>query len=111
MGVRMSTEVTDTFSSFHRLTLNKTRLLVQAAKGFMSKSASRGSKAGSEGDNESMDYLPLVSRSSLGLAGVAWSLQRSRGGFPRIFLLLSLTTMSSDLPRDRELFHPYMPYS
>ncbi|NWI97048.1 VW5B1 protein, partial [Pitta sordida] len=44
-----------------RLTLNKTRLLVRAAKGFMSKSLSRGSEGGSEGDNESMDYLPLVS--------------------------------------------------
>ncbi|XP_023796048.1 von Willebrand factor A domain-containing protein 5B1 [Cyanistes caeruleus] len=44
-----------------RLTLNKTMLLVRAAKGFMSKSPSRGSEAGSEGDNESMDYLPLVS--------------------------------------------------
>uniref|UniRef100_A0A8C3DHC8 von Willebrand factor A domain containing 5B1 n=1 Tax=Corvus moneduloides TaxID=1196302 RepID=A0A8C3DHC8_CORMO len=31
-----------------RLTLNKTRLLVRAAKGFMSKSPSRGSEAGSE---------------------------------------------------------------
>ncbi|NXB93177.1 VW5B1 protein, partial [Vidua chalybeata] len=41
-----------------RLTLNKTMLLVRAAKGFMNKSPS---KAGSEGDNESMDYLPLVS--------------------------------------------------
>ncbi|NWS97455.1 VW5B1 protein, partial [Mionectes macconnelli] len=44
-----------------RLTLNKTRLLVRAAKGFMSKSPSRGSEASSEGDNESMNYLPLVS--------------------------------------------------
>ncbi|XP_064534747.1 von Willebrand factor A domain-containing protein 5B1 isoform X1 [Pseudopipra pipra] len=44
-----------------RLTLNKTRLLVRAAKGFMSKSPNRGSKASSEGDNESMNYLPLVS--------------------------------------------------
>ncbi|NWT74604.1 VW5B1 protein, partial [Prunella himalayana] len=44
-----------------RLTLNKTMLLVRAAKGFMSKSPSRGSKASSEGDSESMDYLPLVS--------------------------------------------------
>ncbi|NXL71152.1 VW5B1 protein, partial [Leptocoma aspasia] len=61
VGVRMSTEVTDTFSSFHRLTLNKTMLLVRAAKGFMSKSPSRGSKASSEGDSESMDYVPLVS--------------------------------------------------
>ncbi|NWV18483.1 VW5B1 protein, partial [Origma solitaria] len=44
-----------------RLTLSKTRLLVRAAKGFMSQSPSRGSEAGSEGDSESMDYLPLVS--------------------------------------------------
>ncbi|NWV75151.1 VW5B1 protein, partial [Dasyornis broadbenti] len=44
-----------------RLTLNKTRLLLRAAKGFMSKSPSRGSEASSEGDGESMDYLPLVS--------------------------------------------------
>ncbi|NWV03274.1 VW5B1 protein, partial [Ptilonorhynchus violaceus] len=44
-----------------RLTLNKTRLLVRAAKGFMNKSPSRGSEASSEGDSESMDYLPLVS--------------------------------------------------
>ncbi|NXQ21271.1 VW5B1 protein, partial [Peucedramus taeniatus] len=44
-----------------RLTFNKTMLLVRAAKGFMSKSPSRGSKASSEGDSESMDYLPLVS--------------------------------------------------
>nr|XP_030145263.3 von Willebrand factor A domain-containing protein 5B1 isoform X1 [Taeniopygia guttata]XP_030145264.3 von Willebrand factor A domain-containing protein 5B1 isoform X1 [Taeniopygia guttata]XP_041576258.1 von Willebrand factor A domain-containing protein 5B1 isoform X1 [Taeniopygia guttata] len=44
-----------------RLTLNKTMLLVRAAKGFMSKSPSRGNKASSEGDSESMDYLPLVS--------------------------------------------------
>ncbi|NXQ50378.1 VW5B1 protein, partial [Catharus fuscescens] len=44
-----------------RLTLNKTMLLVRAAKGFMSKSPGRGSEASSEGDSESMDYLPLVS--------------------------------------------------
>ncbi|OPJ86225.1 von Willebrand factor A domain-containing protein 5B1 [Patagioenas fasciata monilis] len=44
-----------------RLTLNKTRLLTRAAKGFMSKSASRASEASSEGDNENTDYLPLVS--------------------------------------------------
>uniref|UniRef100_A0A8C3UX51 von Willebrand factor A domain containing 5B1 n=1 Tax=Catharus ustulatus TaxID=91951 RepID=A0A8C3UX51_CATUS len=61
VGVRMGTEVMDTFSSFHRLTLNKTMLLVRAAKGFMSKSPGRGNEAGSEGDSESMDYLPLVS--------------------------------------------------
>ncbi|NXL35670.1 VW5B1 protein, partial [Glaucidium brasilianum] len=44
-----------------RLTLNKTRLLVRAAKGFMSKSPSRVSEASSEGDNENIDYLPLAS--------------------------------------------------
>ncbi|NXO85031.1 VW5B1 protein, partial [Sitta europaea] len=44
-----------------RLTLNKTMLLVRAAKGFMSKSPSRGNEANSEGDSESTDYLPLVS--------------------------------------------------
>ncbi|KFQ95671.1 von Willebrand factor A domain-containing protein 5B1, partial [Nipponia nippon] len=44
-----------------RLTLNKTRLLTRAAKGFMSKSPSRVSEASSEGDNENIDYLPLVS--------------------------------------------------
>ncbi|XP_055656159.1 von Willebrand factor A domain-containing protein 5B1 [Falco peregrinus] len=44
-----------------RLTLSKTRLLVRAAKGFMSKSPSRGSEASSEGDNENIDYLPLAS--------------------------------------------------
>ncbi|NXQ88196.1 VW5B1 protein, partial [Nyctibius grandis] len=44
-----------------RLTFNKTRLLTRAAKGFMSKSPSRVSEASSEGDNENIDYLPLVS--------------------------------------------------
>ncbi|XP_030363434.1 von Willebrand factor A domain-containing protein 5B1 isoform X2 [Strigops habroptila] len=44
-----------------RLTLNKTRLLMRAAKGFMSKSPSRASEGSSEGDNENIDYLPLVS--------------------------------------------------
>ncbi|NWH36300.1 VW5B1 protein, partial [Chloropsis hardwickii] len=44
-----------------RLTLNKTMLLVRAAKGFMGKSPSRESKASSEDDSESMNYLPLVS--------------------------------------------------
>ncbi|KFP85537.1 von Willebrand factor A domain-containing protein 5B1, partial [Acanthisitta chloris] len=44
-----------------RPSLNKTRLLVRAAKGFMSKSPSRGSEVSSESDNESMDYLPLAS--------------------------------------------------
>ncbi|KFQ44495.1 von Willebrand factor A domain-containing protein 5B1, partial [Nestor notabilis] len=44
-----------------RLTLNKTRLLMRAAKGFMSKSPSRVSEGSSESDNENIDYLPLVS--------------------------------------------------
>ncbi|NXG79332.1 VW5B1 protein, partial [Baryphthengus martii] len=44
-----------------RLTLNKTRLLIRAAKGFMSKSPSRVSEASAESDNENMDYLPLAS--------------------------------------------------
>ncbi|NWI33216.1 VW5B1 protein, partial [Sula dactylatra] len=44
-----------------RLTLNKTRLLTRATKGFMSKSPSRVSEATSEADNENVDYLPLVS--------------------------------------------------
>ncbi|NXW60812.1 VW5B1 protein, partial [Eurystomus gularis] len=44
-----------------RQTLNKTRLLIRAAKGFMSKSPGRVGKASSEGDNENIDYLPLAS--------------------------------------------------
>ncbi|XP_021272919.1 von Willebrand factor A domain-containing protein 5B1 [Numida meleagris] len=44
-----------------RLTLQKTRLLTRAAKGFMSKSPGRTSEASSESDSESADYLPLVS--------------------------------------------------
>ncbi|NXP74833.1 VW5B1 protein, partial [Ramphastos sulfuratus] len=44
-----------------RLTLDKTRLLIRAAKGFMSKPTSRGNESSSEGDNESIDYLPLAS--------------------------------------------------
>ncbi|NXX94442.1 VW5B1 protein, partial [Centropus bengalensis] len=44
-----------------RLTFNKTRLLTRAARGFMSKSPSKVSEASSEGDNENIDYLPLVS--------------------------------------------------
>ncbi|OXB77281.1 UNVERIFIED_CONTAM: hypothetical protein H355_002273 [Colinus virginianus] len=42
-----------------RLTLQKTRLLTRAAKGFVSKSLGRASEASSE--SESSDYLPLVS--------------------------------------------------
>uniref|UniRef100_A0A663DP48 von Willebrand factor A domain containing 5B1 n=1 Tax=Aquila chrysaetos chrysaetos TaxID=223781 RepID=A0A663DP48_AQUCH len=56
-----ASSVMATFLSSCRLTLNKTRLLVRAAKGFMSKSPSRVSEASSEGDNENMDYLPLAS--------------------------------------------------
>ncbi|XP_072210219.1 von Willebrand factor A domain-containing protein 5B1 isoform X3 [Excalfactoria chinensis] len=44
-----------------RLTLQKTRLLTRAAKGFMSKSPSRVSETSYERDSESTDYLPLVS--------------------------------------------------
>ncbi|NWR66488.1 VW5B1 protein, partial [Bucorvus abyssinicus] len=44
-----------------RLTLDKTRLLIRAAKGFMIKSPSRVSEASSDSDNENIDYLPLVS--------------------------------------------------
>ncbi|XP_067992833.1 LOW QUALITY PROTEIN: von Willebrand factor A domain-containing protein 5B1-like, partial [Melanerpes formicivorus] len=44
-----------------RLSLDKTRLLIRAAKGFMSKSPSRGSEASAEADNENADYLPLAS--------------------------------------------------
>ncbi|KAM4609520.1 von Willebrand factor A domain-containing protein 5B1 [Discoglossus pictus] len=41
-----------------RLSLNKTRLLTRAAKGFMIKSPGKGSE---ESDSENIDYLPLVS--------------------------------------------------
>ncbi|NXN17743.1 VW5B1 protein, partial [Indicator maculatus] len=61
VGSRRGVEVTATFLSSCRLTLDKTRLLIRAAKGFMSKSPSRGSEASSEGDNENIDYLPLAS--------------------------------------------------
>ncbi|XP_077168129.1 von Willebrand factor A domain-containing protein 5B1 isoform X3 [Paroedura picta] len=43
-----------------RLTFNKTRLLTRAAKGFMSKSATRASESSLESDNENIDYLPVV---------------------------------------------------
>uniref|UniRef100_A0A8C8B4X7 von Willebrand factor A domain containing 5B1 n=1 Tax=Otus sunia TaxID=257818 RepID=A0A8C8B4X7_9STRI len=56
-----ASSVMATFLSSCRLTLNKTRLLIRAAKGFMSKSPSRVSEASSEGDNENVDYLPLAS--------------------------------------------------
>uniref|UniRef100_A0A8C0EWM1 von Willebrand factor A domain containing 5B1 n=1 Tax=Bubo bubo TaxID=30461 RepID=A0A8C0EWM1_BUBBB len=56
-----ASSVMATFLSSCRLTLNKTRLLIRAAKGFMSKSPSRVSEASSEGDNENIDYLPLAS--------------------------------------------------
>uniref|UniRef100_A0A8D0G6Z9 von Willebrand factor A domain containing 5B1 n=1 Tax=Sphenodon punctatus TaxID=8508 RepID=A0A8D0G6Z9_SPHPU len=44
-----------------RLTLNKTRLLTRAARGFMSKSPTRTNEPSSESDNENIDYLPLIS--------------------------------------------------
>ena len=113
VGVRRGTEVMATFLSSCRLTLNKSRLLIQAAKGFMSKSPSRVSEASSEGDNENIDYLPLVSSSFPGLAGVAWSLQGSRGQEdpPGSCLLLSLMATSKGLLRDGELLHPCVPFS
>lgn len=104
-----------TFLSSCRLTLNKTRLLVRAAKGFMSKSPSRVSEASSEGDNENMDYLPLVSSSFPGLAGVAQSLQggghRGQEDPSGSCLFLSLMAMSDGLLRDGELLHPCMRFS
>nr|XP_033777040.1 von Willebrand factor A domain-containing protein 5B1 [Geotrypetes seraphini] len=44
-----------------RLTLNKTRLLTRAAKGFMNKSPGKTNEPGGETENENIDYLPLVS--------------------------------------------------
>ncbi|XP_030078028.1 von Willebrand factor A domain-containing protein 5B1 [Microcaecilia unicolor] len=44
-----------------RLTLNKTRLLTRAAKGFMNKSPGKTNEQSSETENENIDYLPLVS--------------------------------------------------
>ncbi|KAJ8259456.1 hypothetical protein GJAV_G00169470 [Gymnothorax javanicus] len=48
-----------TFSA--RLSLSRTRLLTRAARGFMSRSASKASGSISEGENDNTDYLPLVS--------------------------------------------------
>ncbi|KFO98895.1 von Willebrand factor A domain-containing protein 5B1, partial [Calypte anna] len=58
-----SAEVPESIESLcaARLTFNKTRLLTQAAKRFMSKYPSRVGEASSEGENEKMDYLPLAS--------------------------------------------------
>ncbi|NXJ79778.1 VW5B1 protein, partial [Trogon melanurus] len=61
LSVGLTRRVMATFLSSCRLTLDKTRLLIRAAKGFMSKSPSRASEASSEGDSETVDYLPLVS--------------------------------------------------
>ncbi|KAJ1142521.1 hypothetical protein NDU88_008835 [Pleurodeles waltl] len=44
-----------------RLSLKKTQLLTRAAKGFMIKTPGKASESGSESDNESIDYVPLVS--------------------------------------------------
>ncbi|KAM6976951.1 von Willebrand factor A domain-containing protein 5B1 [Aplochiton taeniatus] len=44
-----------------RLSLTRTRLLTRAARGFMCRSQSKTSDSVSEGDNESKDYVPLVS--------------------------------------------------
>lgn len=113
VGVRRGMEVMAVFSFSCRLTFNKTRLLTRAAKGFMSKSPSRASEASSESDNENIDYLPLVSSSFPGLAGIAWSLQGSKGQEDPSgsCLLLSLTAMSDGLLRDGELLHPCVSFS
>ncbi|XP_039223581.1 von Willebrand factor A domain-containing protein 5B1 isoform X4 [Crotalus tigris] len=44
-----------------RLTFNKTRLLTKAARGFMGKLPAKSNELSSENDNDSVDYLPLVS--------------------------------------------------
>ncbi|XP_069466473.1 von Willebrand factor A domain-containing protein 5B1 [Ambystoma mexicanum] len=44
-----------------RLSLKKTQLLTRCAKGFMIKSPGKSSEPGAESDNESIDYVPLVS--------------------------------------------------
>ncbi|KAL7978539.1 hypothetical protein Chor_005521 [Crotalus horridus] len=44
-----------------RLTFNKTRLLTKAARGFMGKLPTKSNELGLENDNDSVDYLPVVS--------------------------------------------------
>uniref|UniRef100_A0A8B9IJL2 von Willebrand factor A domain containing 5B1 n=1 Tax=Anser cygnoides TaxID=8845 RepID=A0A8B9IJL2_ANSCY len=91
-----------------RLTLHKTRLLTRAAKGFMSKSPGRTSEASSEGDSESIDYLPLVSSSRLrpwlcgccGGPGTPGSSRRALAGQQRQELL-HLCTLSPRIPQQR----------
>ncbi|KAJ8360616.1 hypothetical protein SKAU_G00171410 [Synaphobranchus kaupii] len=48
-----------TFSA--RLSLSRTRLLTRAARGFMSRSASKASESIGESENDNTDYVPLVS--------------------------------------------------
>ncbi|XP_064161735.1 von Willebrand factor A domain-containing protein 5B1-like isoform X1 [Anguilla rostrata] len=48
-----------TFSA--RLSLSRTRLLTRAARGFMSRSASKASESIGESDSDNTDYVPLVS--------------------------------------------------
>lgn len=87
------TEVRAAFSSCCRLTLNKTRLLMRAAKGFMSKSPSRVGEGGSEGDSENIDYLPLVSSSSRPCWGCVEG-SRGQEDPPGSCLVLSLMAVS-----------------
>ncbi|XP_061076724.1 von Willebrand factor A domain-containing protein 5B1-like [Conger conger] len=47
-----------TFSA--RLTLSRTRLLTRAARGFMSRSASKASESIGESESDNTDYVPLV---------------------------------------------------
>ncbi|KAM5126716.1 von Willebrand factor A domain-containing protein 5B1 [Mantella aurantiaca] len=65
-----------------RLSLNKTRLLTRAAKGFMIKSPGKGSE---ESESENIDYLPLV------------SLQLACGGF----LLTQAFADAANIPMDK----------
>ncbi|XP_041954932.1 von Willebrand factor A domain-containing protein 5B1 [Alosa sapidissima] len=44
-----------------RLSLTRTRLLTKAARGFMSRSQSKTSESAGDSDNDSKDYIPLVS--------------------------------------------------
>nr|APD70903.1 von Willebrand factor A domain-containing protein 5B1 [Crotalus atrox] len=46
---------------FGALTFNKTRLLTKAARGFMGKLPAKSNELSLENDNDSVDYLPLVS--------------------------------------------------
>lgn len=98
------------FLSSCRLTLDKTRLLIRAAKGFMIKSPSKVSEASNEGDNENIDYLPLVSsRVFPGLHGHCRGAEA--GGSPRILPCALSDAVSGGLLRAGSLLHPCLPFS